>query len=50
MDAADSTGREITDTGYVDRRPVDAGTGVGNECSFSEKCCAFTKNGSISAR
>ena len=24
IDAADSTGREITDTGYVDRRPVDA--------------------------
>ncbi|HET6218362.1 MAG TPA: YsnF/AvaK domain-containing protein [Acidobacteriaceae bacterium] len=24
MDAADSTGREITDTGYVDRRPVEA--------------------------
>lgn len=23
IDAADSTGREITDTGYVDRRPVD---------------------------
>ena len=26
IDAADSTGQEITDTGYVDRRPVDAGT------------------------
>jgi uncharacterized protein (TIGR02271 family) len=26
IDAADSTGREITDTGYVDRRPVDAET------------------------
>ena len=25
IDAADSTGQEITDTGYVDRRPVDAG-------------------------
>jgi uncharacterized protein (TIGR02271 family) len=24
IDAADSTGREITDTGYVDRRPVDS--------------------------
>ena len=24
IDSADSTGREITDTGYVDRRPVDA--------------------------
>ncbi len=26
IDATDSTGQEITDTGYVDRRPVDAGT------------------------
>jgi uncharacterized protein (TIGR02271 family) len=26
IDAADSTGQEITDTGYVDRRPVDAET------------------------
>jgi uncharacterized protein (TIGR02271 family) len=25
MDAAASTGRDITDTGYADRRPVDAG-------------------------
>jgi uncharacterized protein (TIGR02271 family) len=24
IDSADSTGREITDTGFVDRRPVDA--------------------------
>jgi uncharacterized protein (TIGR02271 family) len=26
IDAADSTGQEITDTGYVDRRPADADT------------------------
>jgi uncharacterized protein (TIGR02271 family) len=29
IDAADSTGQEITDTGYVDRRPVDAANRAG---------------------
>jgi uncharacterized protein (TIGR02271 family) len=30
IDAADSTGREVTDTGYVDRRPTKAGEYDGN--------------------
>jgi uncharacterized protein (TIGR02271 family) len=29
IDAADSTGREVTDTGYVDRRPADAANSAG---------------------
>jgi uncharacterized protein (TIGR02271 family) len=37
IDAADSTGQEITDTGYVDRRPVDAETrGVDRVQLFGE--------------
>jgi uncharacterized protein (TIGR02271 family) len=30
MDAADSTGREVADTGYVDRRPTNAGEYTGD--------------------
>jgi uncharacterized protein (TIGR02271 family) len=30
IDAADSTGREITDTGYIDRRPTTAGEYAGD--------------------